>query len=253
MTRAVPSPRPVFMVTDFGPCGPYLGQMHIALVRTVPGLPVVDLINDMPRFSPRPAAYLLAALAAAELEPAVFLAVVDPGVGTPQRRPVVVRAGRHAFVGPDNGLFNVIARHHPEAERALIEWRPPALSDSFHGRDLFAPVAARLAAAQSVATTPLPWQDHELTDWPGDWPAVVYADGYGNLMTGLRAAGVPPSARIGAGGRELTRARTFGEVPAGSPFWYGNSSGLVELAVNGGSAAAELGLAPGDAVRVVGG
>lgn len=252
MSRAAPPLRPVFMVTDFGPWGPYVGQMQAALARTVPELVVVDLVNGMPSFSPRPAAYVLAALAAAEAEPAVFLAVVDPGVGTPQRRPVVVRTAHHAFVGPDNGLFNIIARHHPGAERALIEWRPPALSDSFHGRDLFAPVAARVAASLPVETTPLPWQDQELADWPVDWPAVVYADAYGNLMTGLRAAGVPPSARIRAGGREITRARTFGAVPAGSAFWYGNSCGLVELAVNGGSAAAMLGLAPGDAVTVVG-
>lgn len=252
MTGAATSPRPVFMVTDFGPWGPYVGQMHAALVRTVPELVVVDLVNDMPRFSPRPAAYLLAALAAAEPEPAVFLAVVDPGVGT-SRRPVVVRSARHVFVGPDNGLFNVIARHHPEARRATIDWRPPYLSDSFHGRDLFAPVAARVAASLPVETTPLPWQDQELAEWPADWPAVVYGDGYGNLMTGLQAAGMPPSARIRAGGLEITPARTFGEVPAGSPFWYGNSCGLVELAVNRGSAAALLGLGPGDEVTVLGG
>jgi len=253
VTGAAPAHRAVFMVTDFGPCGPYIGQMHAALARTVPGLPVVDLVNDMPRFSPRPAAYLLSALAAAEPEPAVFLAVVDPGVGTARRRPVVVRTTCHAFVGPDNGLFNVLARHHPGAERAIIDWCPPYLSNSFHGRDLFAPVAARIAASLPVETTPLPWRDEELADWPADWPAVVYADGYGNLMTGLRAVGVAPSARIRAGGREIARARTFGEVPAGDAFWYGNSSGLVEIAVNGGSAAILLGLGAGDEVTVLGG
>ena len=243
---------PVLLFTDFGPHGPYLGELHMAVRDSLSDARVVDLVNDAPAFEPRPAAYLLAALAAARAAPAVYLAVVDPGVGTGSRLPVVVTAGGQQFVGPDNGLFHVLARHRPEAVREAIRWRPGRLSASFHGRDLFAPVAARLAAGEAVETDPLPWGDDELAGWPADWPAVIYADWYGNLMTGLRAGALGRDAAVRLGGRELRWARTFGEVPPGTAFWYVNSIGLVEVAVNGGSAAAALGAGPGTVVEVVG-
>lgn len=237
----------IWLFTDFGREGPYVGQMQAVLHRQAPGVPVVDLLADAPAFDPRLAAYLLPALAREARPGDVVLAVVDPGVGS-ARRPVVVEADGIHYVGPDNGLFELILRRARHVASWTIAWRPPALSASFHGRDLFAPVAARLALGESPPGPPEPLA--RFPDWPDDLPAVVYIDAYGSAMTGLRAARLAEPTWLQVGDHVLARARTFADVPAGRAFWYENSSGLAEIAVNGGSAARALGLAPGAAVSV---
>lgn len=239
----------IHLFTDFGLEGPYLGEMEAVLRRASPELPVVNLMADAPAFSPRPVAYLLAALAE-RLEPGdVLLGVVDPGVGS-ERRPVAVEADGRWFVGPDNGLFELVGRRAARVRGFAIAWRPARLSASFHGRDLFAPVAARLARGatdglEPAALTPFP-------DWPDDLAEVVYVDRYGNAMTGLRAAPLPRDAVLLAAGQRLAHAPTFSAVPPGTPFWYANSSGLAEIAARGASAASLLGLAVGSAVGLAG-
>lgn len=236
--------------TDFGVAGPYLGQVRLALAREAPGVPVVDLLADAPAFQVRAGAYLLAALAA-DLPPGtVCLGVVDPGVGT-ERRPVVVEADGRWFVGPDNGLFHVLARRASRRERWEVLWRPERLARTFHGRDLFAPVAARIARGDWPAVRRIDGPEGEPTDrWPEDLAAVVYVDPYGNAMTGTRASVIAPGAVLSAGGRRLERAGTFADVEPGHAFWYENSVGLAEIAVNQASAARTLGLAVGSPVRV---
>ncbi len=241
----------IFLFTDFTRDGPYVGQMQAVLAARAPGVPVVDLMQDAPAFAPKPAAYLLAALATDFPEDAVCIGVVDPGVGT-ARPPVVVEADGRRFVGPGNGLFELIARRATTAATRHIDWRPEVLSDSFHGRDLFAPVAAMLAAgtAPGGLLAPDPAPDIPGADWPDDLSEIVYVDGFGNLMTGLRAGTVPASASLRAGGAIVAPARVFGDAPADAPFWYANSCGLVEIAVPSGNAAAALGLATGDTVEI---
>jgi S-adenosylmethionine hydrolase len=177
----------------------------------------------------------------------VLLGIVDPGVGG-ERRPVAVHADGRWLVGPDNGLFEPLARRARTLGTFAIAWRPRHLSASFHGRDLFAPVAARLARGDRSALEPAPLT--RFPDWPDDLPEVVHVDRYGNAVTGLRAGTLPAGAILVAGERRLARARTFSAVPAGEAFWYENSSGSAELAVNAGSAAAALGLAVGSPVRI---
>ncbi len=236
--------------TDFGRDGPYLGQMHAVLHRLAPGLPVVDLLADAPAFDPMASAYLLAALAPEMPAGTTLLCVVDPGVGT-ERRALAVEADGRRFVAPDNGLLDLVIRRAAAVRAWEVVWRPDRLSASFHGRDLFAPVAARLAAGLTPeAAGCRPSAPPVRPDWPDDLAAVVYIDHYGNAMTGLRAAGLPAGAVVEAAGRRLARARTFGDVPAGGALWYENSCGLVEIAVNGGRADRDLGLAVGAAVRV---
>ena len=231
----------IVLFTDFGVSGPYVGQMKAVLAREAPDLPVIDLMHDAPAFDPRLSAYLLAAVAEPFPADAVFLCVVDPGVGGP-RAPVVAEVDGRRFVGPDNGLFEIVLRRAERAFLRTIDWRPEKLSASFHGRDLFAPVAARLAAGREVALSP---GGTRFPDWPDELPEIVYVDAYGNAITGLRAAALPEDAHVLAGGRRIGRARTFSDMPEGGAFWYANSSGLVEIAVNRGSAAAILGLSPG--------
>ncbi len=243
----------ILLYTDFGSAGPYVGQMHAVLAREAPGRPAIDLMHDAPRFAPRPAAYLLAALAEQAPAGAVFLAVVDPGVGT-ARAPLVVQAGGHSFVGPDNGLLALVARQRgrrgapPSAWE--IDWRPQCLSASFHGRDLFAPIAAQLARGGVPAVRPRQLDSLIGHDWPDSLAETIYIDGYGNAMTGLRAAALPAGARLVVAGRRLARAETFAAVAPGEAFWYANACGLAEIAVNQGAAAEALGLTLGSPIGI---
>jgi hypothetical protein len=241
----------IVLFTDFGNAGPYVGQMKAVLYRECPGATVVDLLADAPAHNPRAAAYLLAALAPEFPPGSVFLGVVDPGVGDPARRPAAVAIDGQWFVGPDNGLFNVVAARGGTVQWWDIDWRPARLSASFHGRDLFAPVAARIARGEMPPGTPCPPEDRILPGWPEDLAEIVYIDGFGNAMTGVRAAKLAATASVRLHDTDIPHARTFAAVPVGRAFWYKNANGLVEIAVNQGSAAQVMGAAIGDAVRIV--
>ena len=240
----------ILLFTDFGRGGPYLGQMRLSIERHAPGISVVDLMSDLTPLNARAAAYLLASLSS-EIPPgSVLLGVVDPGVGTESRKPVVMRAADRWYVGPGNGLFSVVAQQHPPSQVWEITWRPLRLSDSFHGRDLFAPVAAMLASGEEVPGEPVDESAIGPQDWPDDLTEIIYMDEFGNAMTGIRASTLAPGQPLQVGGQPVVAARTFGEVAAGEAFWYANSCGLVEIAVNQGSAREHFGLRVGDAVTV---
>ena len=164
------------------------------------------------------------------------------------RRALIVEADGRRYVGPDNGLFELVLRRSVAPRCREITWRPPLLSASFHGRDLFAPVAARLARGEPETALAAPVAPLRHGEWPDDLPEVVYIDHYGNALTGLRGQALPESARLVAGGRAIGHAATFSAVPPGEAFWYVNSNGLVEIAVNGGRADRVLALGIGSAV-----
>ena len=235
----------IALFTDFGPIGPYVGQMHAAIVRSDPAPPVIDLMHDAPAFDPASASHLLAALAAWLPAGTIVVGVVDPGVGT-ERRPLVVEADGQWFVGPDNGLFDVVAARAASSRRWCITRTPDTAAATFHGRDLFAPVAAAIARGEAVPGEPI--DEPVAADAAGDRAAVVYIDAYGNAVTGLRAPGRGAGGVVTIGGRRIPGARTFGDVVPGDVLWFPDSIGLVEVAVNQGSAAAELGLAVGTPV-----
>jgi S-adenosylmethionine hydrolase len=240
----------IALFTDFGLAGPYTGQVKAVLARQAPGVPVIDLFADLPAGSPKPAAYLLAAYAGWFAPPIVFLAVVDPGVGS-SRRAVVVEADGRFYVGPENGLFELVVRRAASARCWEITWRPQVLSASFHGRDLFAPVAARLAVAGADRAMLRATQTAAVSDWPDELGEIIYIDHFGNAISGLRAAALPATAKLAAGGQQLARAGTFADVPAGTAFWYENANGLAEIAVNCGRADAVLGLGIGSRLTIV--
>jgi len=242
-------PCQVALFTDFGCQGPYLGQMESALYTAGIRQPIIRLLSDAPLFNPRAAAYLLAALASRMPAPTLFLSIVDPGVGG-VRLPLAIRWCGHWFVGPDNGLFSRLQTKDKTMNVSVIEWLPERLSASFHGRDLFAPVAANICRGELVAGRTLSGSDMVGSDWPSDLAEVIYIDHYGNLFTGIRAESLEPGAVIDVGGYRITHACTFSELPPGTPFWYENSIGLVELAVNQGRAERHLGLKIGDRLTI---
>jgi len=235
--------------SDFGLMGPYAGQMRTAVLMHHPGAVVVDVMHDAPRHDSKAAAYLLAALAEHMPAECVCLAVVDPGVGG-DRPPLIVKADGRCFVGPGNGLFELVRRRAASVRVWRIDWRPESMSESFHGRDLFAPVAAMLDKGDFPHAREIAG-DASGAAWPDDLPEAIYVDGFGNVMSGLRASRFGAATRMSAAGRELGREHTFSDVAPGEAFWYENSIGLVEIAVNRGSAAAVLDLHPGDPVSPV--
>src|SRR5690242_14160151 len=231
----------IVLFTDFGPAGPYTGQMKAVLAREAPAIPVIDLFADAPSRNPQASAYLLAAYVTGFPPGTVFLCVVDPGVGG-ARAPVVVEADGRLFVGPENGVFELVRRRASAVRIVEITWRPPHLSASFHGRDLFAPVAAMLARGAPPPGETRPPEFGRQLDWPDDLAEIVYIDHYGNAMTGLRAATLTSTTRLAVCDRVFERARTFSDLPPGTGFWYENSNGLAEIAVNQGWANLDLGL-----------
>jgi len=243
----IDTPECIALFTDFGEQGPYLGQVEMALYQAGTRQPLIRLFNDAPAFDPRASAYLLAALVGYAPLPTLFLGVVDPGVGG-DRLPLILRVDGHWLVGPDNGLFSQVVKQGETAVLRAVDWLPERLSASFHGRDLFAPVAACLATGRSVDSHPV--DSIVGLGWPEQLAEVIYIDPYGNACTGLRGDGLDLGLAVSVDGRSIHHAHTFGEAPVGAPFWYVNSLGLLEFAVNQGHAAAELGLSIGSSIAL---
>jgi S-adenosylmethionine hydrolase len=223
----------ILTFTDFGTAGPYLGQMEAVIKRESAAASVIHLQSDAPACDPKSAGYLLAALAN-QFDEAVFLCVVDPGVGS-ERRPLVVESQGQWFVGPDNGLFAPLFQQRGEMNFYQILQQPRGVSETFHGRDLFASVSVKILQKQYIAMENLSQLEVGL-EWDEDLREIIYVDHFGNLFTGLRGRRIERSASIHLAGRELLWAPRFDAVTHGEPFWYVNSCGLVEIAVNGGRA-----------------
>lgn len=238
------------LFTDFSHADPYVGQIKARLHAAAPGVPVVDLLHEVPDYNAHAGAHLLAALAPQFPAGSVFVCVVDPGVGTP-RQALVLKADGRWYVGPDNGLLSVLGGRARDVQWWRLGWRPGAASPTFHGRDIFAPLAARLANDDfphdclSELATP------DVVFDAGDLPRAIYLDHYGNVWSGLRAANLPLTTKVRAGGREFAHAETFGEVGKGDAFWYVNSVGLLEIAVNRGNASEACELAVGARLDLV--
>ena len=241
----------IALFTDYGLKGPYLGQVEAVLHRLLPDEKVINLLADAPRNNPKASAYLLAAFnrACAAQPETIFFAVVDPGVGSFQDAPVVIKADGQWYVGPDNGLFDIVCRRSSGMQCWRIDWRPETLSASFHGRDLYAPAAAMVRNNETPGEA-ITWQDRH--GWPDDLEEIVYIDHFGNCMTGIRAEMPDNTNEIQVNGITIPFARTFSSVPGGDAFWYRNSQGLIEIAVNGGSAAERLRLGIGTESMIFG-
>lgn len=237
----------IVLFTDFGAADIYTGQVKAVLAQHAPAVPVIDLLHHAPNFDIESSAHLLAALHHPFAPGSVFLCVVDPGVGG-AREAVVMVADGCWFVGPDNGLLSVIAARAQAAQYWRITWQPAQLSSSFHGRDLFAPIAAWLALGQFPADKVTASHALQVQASGEDAPHIIYIDHYGNCLTGLRASRLDSETVLQAAGVELRRGRTFCDVQPGAALWYENSVGLVEIAINRGSAAQLLDLKIGSPI-----
>jgi S-adenosylmethionine hydrolase len=251
----------VTLTTDFGSRDGYAGAMKGVVLSLAPGATVVDITHGVP-----PQDVVAGAVALAQAAPlfppgTIHVAVVDPGVGG-ARADLLVEAGGSFFVGPDNGVLSLAAR----AGRRIYRIEAPAfrrepVSPTFHGRDVFAPTAGRLAAG-APASDAGPRVEN-MTDLAppvlarrkgGVEGQVIHVDAFGNLITSLGAEHVPPEASIeveGTGGvYHPVLARTFSDVAAGALVAYVGSGGQLEIARRNGSAAAHVGAERGSVVRV---
>lgn len=266
---ASPTTSPIAILTDFGTRDGYAGIMRGVILGIAPASSVVDLTHNIPPQDIAAGAWVLSTAWRYFPAGSIFLAVVDPGVGS-ARRAVALRAGDRYFVGPDNGLFSlVIARAPIEAAVALDNprYQLPQPSATFHGRDIFAPAAAHLAAGVPLAALGSPLDPASLVSialpgprWEGDTLVghVVHVDIFGNLITNFAGplADVllsAPNVSFTVGGRAISdRAPNFAAGPESTPFALRDSSGHLALAVRNGSAAARLGVSRGDEVHAHG-
>jgi S-adenosyl-L-methionine hydrolase (adenosine-forming) len=235
------------LFTDFGSNDLYVGQLEAVLDRDAPGIRVVHLLHEAPTFNPRASAHLLAALVSRMPGGHVYVAVVDPGVGS-ARDAVAMEADGSWFVGPDNGLLSVVAARAASCRTWRVAQLPADISVSFHGRDLFAPLAAAIARGDLPDDLVVRTDELAVSLGAADLAEIIYADHYGNAFTGIRAHGIAAERRLVAGGHEIGNGKVFSSVTPGTAFWYENSLGLVEIAVSGGSAAQVLGLGIGEPV-----
>lgn len=268
----------IALLTDFGLTDAYVGVMKGVMLGLHPRAALVDITHGIQPQNVRQAALTL--LTAYRYFPAgtVFLVVVDPGVGS-TRRPVAVQAGDYGFVAPDNGVLSYTLAQL-DAVRVVELETPTGVSSTFHGRDIFAPAAARLARGDALGALGSPVGDlvqlpaPRLSVAPGTIRGeVVHIDHFGNVVTSigrlersarqtltLRPAfggDVTPltvdamSAQVSAGGVQVRGIHaTYSEVEPGTLLALVGSSGLLELGVNQGSAAARLGVRIGDTVDV---
>lgn len=246
----------VTLLTDFGVRDGYVGAVKGVLLTLCPGAQVVDVSHEIPPGDVDAGAYVLRQSARFFPPSAVHLAVVDPGVGS-GRRALAVEADGVRFVAPDNGLLTFVLESAAAVSAHSIE--SPVLlrddpSDVFHGRDLFAPVAAHLARGGDVRSVGPPLDPATLVRRP--WPpvsiegsartgAVVYVDRFGNLITNLSVRPGEARGEVELGDRRIPVRRIYADVPAGEAVALRGSSGLLEVACNGASARERLGVGVG--------
>jgi S-adenosylmethionine hydrolase len=260
----------VALLTDFGTRDHYVGAVRGAILAVCPGATLVDIAHDVPAHDVAEGAYLLGAAFPSFPPATVFLAVVDPGVGS-ERRGLAVEAGGYRFVGPDNGILSfVLAEHHDARVRELTNrglFRP-RVSPTFHARDVFGPVAGHLAQGLPLDLVGPPVADPRTLPAPplvrrsaAEWEAtVIHVDRFGNLTTNCREGQVEAVLEAVGGdlaalvvvveGMVLPLVRTYADVSEGEACALIGSSRRLEVAVNRGSASRLLGAGKGSPVRI---
>src|SRR5690349_241419 len=268
-TNAIAPAPAITLLTDFGTSDGYVGVMKGVMLGIAPGVTLIDLTHVIPPQDIREAAWVLHTSWPYFPAGTIFVCVVDPGVGT-GRRPVALRAGDRLFVGPDNGLFSyVLAAMEPEAAVTLDDPRHhlPSASATFHGRDIFSPCAAHLAAGVPLAALGSPLEPAGLIrfapprpTWDGETlrGRVLHVDRFGNLITSVSgdlatAALAAPDVTLRLGTYLITdRARTFAGGPEQRLFVLLDSSGHLAIALRNGSAAAYMGAGRDDEITITG-
>jgi len=259
--------RLIAVTTDFGLEDAYVGVIKGVILGINPAATIVDLCHAIPPQDVRAAAFLLHTAWPYFPPGTIHVVVVDPGVGS-QRRAIAVDVGAATFVAPDNGVLSYVlaeaaAKNTPAVHLTNRRYWLSKISATFHGRDIFAPVAAHLSLGVPLADLGEPLPLGELVTFPLPRPArqsngvwvghVVHVDHFGNLVTDLEAEAIGDAQAvvIEVGGRRIVGLRrTYAEGSPGEPMALIGSSGRLEIAVPGGQAARGLKVQIGDQVRL---
>lgn len=256
----------VTLTTDFGTKDPFAGIMKGVILGIAPRAQIVDLTHQLPAFQITAGALAISDAWRFFPKKTVHVVVVDPGVGS-ARRPIVIEAGGHYFIGPDNGVLTLAAQQAGKPRARHLTNRKYFLrevSQTFHGRDVFAPVAAHLAKGSvrpaalgpvitDAATLTLPKPERISTrTWSGE---VIHVDRFGNLITNFHLREFADLARgrisLLAGIHPVDyMVRSYAEAPPGEPVAILGSSGYLEIVLNQDSASARLGCAAGTPVEL---
>lgn len=245
-------PRPsgiVVLLTDFGSRDPYVGLMKGMVLRNYPRATLVDLTHEVPPQDIALGAFLLRSAIDRFPPGSIVIAVVDPGVGTQRGALCGVRHGLY-WIAPDNGLLGEVWHQPGEGELRAIDLEHLGLrpaSRTFHGRDVFAPLAGNIASGRIGFTSVGP-RVSDLVQVPplgNSHPRVIHVDNYGNLVTNVPLAAIVNVRSVRVAGRTVPIRGTYGEAPKGSLLALVNSYDLLEIAENQGSAAATLGIGRG--------
>jgi S-adenosylmethionine hydrolase len=256
----------ITLTTDFGLKDGFVGAMKGVIWSICPSAQLVDISHEITPQNVQEGSHVLARAASYFPAGTVHLAIVDPGVGT-HRRPLVMQAGEDFFVGPDNGLFTPFLKHAETSKLPVLavhldvpQFWLPVVSQTFHGRDIFAPVAAHLARGIPLAQLGTPISDITRLEVPAPertdfgWRArVTWIDVFGNISTNLNSAQIESSKKIVVRicGREISDlVKSYGFASPGDLVALVDSGGSLEVAVVNGSAARTLSARVGDPVDV---
>ena len=248
--------RIVTFLSDFGTRDAYAASMKAAVLKRCPDAKLIDITHNVPRHDVQCGSITLERAIDGFLPGSVHVAVVDPGVGT-RRRILVVEIAKQTVICPDNGLITWAWRRHPGGRAYELTWRPEKHSDVFHGRDIMAPAAAKIAAGTTVEQLARAIDDPVLLDVaPSDVASrgrVIHIDHFGNATTNivydaLRRLTIK-SVKMGRRSVGALK-RTYHDVAPGKAMALIGSSGLLEIAVRDGSAAQKLKIKVGDEVTI---
>jgi S-adenosylmethionine hydrolase len=248
----------ITLLTDFGLADTYVGQVKGAILAISPGAAVVDLTHAVPPQDLLAGAFLLWS-AVETFEPGtIHMAVVDPGVGSPRLAIALETARGDRLVGPDNGLLVPAAERLGGVVRAIelnnsAFWRVLEPSASFHGRDIFGPVAAHLARGVPLEQVGTPVDDLVRSALPssdGRVGEVIHVDIYGNLVTSVLASNLPARFDVRVNGQTARGVAYYADAPPGALLALVGSSGLLEISVRDGNAAQVTGALRGTPVSV---
>jgi S-adenosylmethionine hydrolase len=262
----MPSKAIITLLTDFGDTDYFVAAMKGVILSVQPEVTFVDISHEIPPHDVAAAAFTLLACYRDFPSGTTHLAVVDPGVGS-ERRPIAISAGGYTFVGPDNGLFSYVLDLEPDARVFHLtkrEYFRAAPSTTFHGRDIFAPVADALARGVSISDLGQQIDDPVRLGLPmccegagdGVWiAAIIHIDHFGNCITNLTLDAIPADAtgalRIEVNGRTITKAhRCYADGTNSEFFAIWGSAGFLELSAYCASAAQRLQATRGTTFRV---
>ena len=256
----------ITLTTDFGSHDPSVGSMKGVILSIHWDVTLVDLTHAIPPYAIASASYVLG-MASQYFPPgSIHLAVVDPGVGS-ARRPLVCSAGGQQYVGPDNGLFAAICLRDPSWQSFEIAetrycLKPPRMSPTFQGRDVFAPAAAWLARGTALAafgprvTDLIGMESPDAGRGPRPGSSlqegeIIWVDRFGNLISGLESTPGMTEGVVSIGGKDVPWVTHYAEGPRDAPAALVNSDGLVEIFVNRGDASRMLGASISTPVTVI--